>query len=242
MAFSQSFPSTDASTEPWVARPQLALEAIGTEASPIVIIDGFAPDPDSLCAVARQTPLAPLGDYYPGVRGRLPAGYLEQVLPLLSPVLRRVYGFDGKVRVLRSLVSMATSHSSELTLAQRVPHIDGTSGSLIAIIHYLFVGDQGGTAFFRQRSTGIERVSADRHQLFLSAMQADFNRDGEPESGYVGFSSPHFERIGMVEPQYNRAAIYPGNLLHCAALPNDRRLEPSPQSGRLTIATFLETA
>ena len=54
---------------------------------------------------------------------------------------------------------MVTAKPSELRAAQRAPHFDSTDQKYYALLHYLRVPPGTGTAFYRQRSTGIERVT-----------------------------------------------------------------------------------
>ena len=45
---------------------------IGSEAEPLVIIDGFAGDPDGLRAAAAEAAFVSAGQHYPGIRAALP--------------------------------------------------------------------------------------------------------------------------------------------------------------------------
>jgi hypothetical protein len=220
-------------------KPSIEILRIGAEQTPIAIVDNFLADPDGLCRVATEAEFKPLGDYYPGVRCHVPQDYFAATLPVVVPTLKRIFGFSQSARYIRGLFSLATTHSDDLALAQRVPHIDGTEPGLIAVVHYLFKDDLGGTAFYRQRATGFERIDAARHQTFLNALEMDFDRYGKPPPAYIASDSPAFEQICAVEARYNRAVIYPGNQLHCAILPNGKVLEADPAKGRLTVASFL---
>src|SRR5256885_8792614 len=52
---------------------------------------------------------------------------------------------------------MVTTRPSDLSPAQRAPHFDSPDPRYYALLHYLRVPPGSGTAFYRQRSTGIER-------------------------------------------------------------------------------------
>src|SRR3546814_15527958 len=62
----------------------MRVEAIGSEAQPLVILDDFAPDPDALRHFAAAADFAPALNHYPGVRAALPEAYLEAQLPLIA--------------------------------------------------------------------------------------------------------------------------------------------------------------
>ncbi|NJC32942.1 hypothetical protein GGR88_000416 [Sphingomonas jejuensis] len=221
--------------------PRIRLQHVGAEREPVVIVDDFAPDPDALVAAAQQSEFAPLGEFYPGPRVPAPAGYLPSVGAVLAAVLRDGFGFRDRLTVRRALFSLVTTPPASLSLAQRIPHVDAVDPGAIAIVHYLSRAPLGGTGFFRHRATGFEVIDAARRPRFLAALKDDFARHGEPAAAYIDGDTPVFERIGAVDPAFNRAAIYRGSLLHCARVP-DGAVSADPATGRLTIASFLDAA
>lgn len=220
-------------------RPAITVEHIGAEGRPVVVIDGFAPDPERLVADAADLAYKPLGAFYPGGRAPVRPDYFDGLGPMLATIMREVFGAHERLNVDRALYSISSTPPAQLSLAQRIPHIDDVEDGRIAMVHYLTREDLGGTAFYRHRSTGFETVTTDRHRPYLEMLKADFARLGEPEPSYIDSDTPIFERIHLQAPAFNRAVIYPGNLLHCAALPNDRVLPSDPRKGRLTVAGFL---
>ena len=215
------------------------MERLGREGVPLVVIDDFAPDPATLRAEAAASSLSPRGSYYPGVRAPVGPTYLRQVGPLLAAAAKRVFGFAERLAFDRSLFSLTVTPPAALTLAQRLPHIDDVGAGKLAVVHYL-VGDAwGGTRFFRHRTTGFETVDATRHPAYLEALGCDLEVHGEPPPEYIVGATPLFEPIGAVDARFNRAIVYPSNLLHCAAIDNVRPLPNEVATGRLTIASFL---
>lgn len=219
--------------------PSVRLERVGAEAQPVLVIDGFAPDPDRLVEEAASAALSPLGAFYPGVRAAVAPRYFEEVGPLVAAAARKVFGHRERLEVNRTLFSLATTAADALSLPQRIPHIDDTADGKLAIVHFLSRDDLGGTAFFRHRSTGYETIDETRHKRYLAALRADFNRHGEPETGYIAGDTAVFARTAEIRPAWNRALIYRSNLLHCAAIADGARLSADPRHGRLTIASFL---
>jgi Family of unknown function (DUF6445) len=219
--------------------PSVAVERVGHEGQPIVIIDGFAPDPQALVDTAAATHLTPAGEYYPGPRAPAPPEYFTSVGGMVAAAVRKVFGYREHLAVDRALYSLATTPPDQLVLAQRIPHVDSVEPGRIAIVHYLSHADFGGTRFFRHRSTGLETIDASRHRAYLDALAADFAAQGEPPPGYIDEDSALFETIATIRPAWNRAILYRSNLLHCAAIPNDMALPDDPRTGRLTIASFL---
>ncbi|VVS98977.1 conserved hypothetical protein [Sphingomonas sp. EC-HK361] len=219
--------------------PSVSVERVGGEGEPIVVIDNFAPDPDALVDAAAAITLAAAGEFYPGPRAPAPPEYFAQVGGLVAAAVRKVFGYHDHLAVDRALFSLATTDPADLSLAQRIPHVDSVEPGRIAIVHYLSRTDFGGTRFFRHRATGFETIDAVRHRAYLDALAAEFATQGEPPPGYISTDSPLFETIATVPPTWNRAILYRSGLLHCAAIPNDIELPADARTGRLTIASFL---
>jgi hypothetical protein len=219
--------------------PQVRVERIGREGEPIVIVDGFAPDPDRLVAQAGAAPLIGAGGNYPGIRAPVDDRYREEIGPLIAAAARRVFGYRDRRAFDRVLFSLTTTPPEALTLAQRLPHIDAVEPGRLALVHYLGERDWGGTRFFRHRSTGYETIGPDRHRPYLDALAIDLARNGEPGPGYIAGETTLFVPIAHVTARPNRAVLYRSSLLHCAAIDNRHALPADAATGRLTIAAFL---
>ena len=223
-------------------RPSVDVIRVGAEGESLVVIDGFAPDPDRLVNEAEAATLTTLGAYYPGVRAPVGERYCAEIGPLVAGAARRIFGFTRTLAFDRALFSLSVTPPADLALAQRIPHIDDVAPGKLAIVHYLSHADWGGTRFFRHRSTAFETITPTRHRDYLDALADDLRMHGEPAPGYIEGDTAIFADIGHVAPAYNRAVIYRSSLLHCAAISNDRMLPPVPRDGRLTIASFLSAA
>jgi hypothetical protein len=205
----------------------------------VVVVENFAPHPEQLIDAAEPLQFEPMGEYYPGIRAPVTPAYFEGLSPILAPVMREVFGAREKIGFNRALYSIATTRPADLSLAQRIPHIDGVEEGMIAILHYLSHEPYGGTAFYRHRSTGFETVTAARQRTYLDTLRADFARHGEPAPAYIEGDTPIFEQVARYDAVFNRALIYRSSLLHCALLPNAAPLPADVRGGRLTVASFL---
>ena len=123
-------------------------------------------------------------------------------------------------------------------MAQRAPHFDSTDPKYFALLHYLRVPDGSGTAFFRQRSTGIEFVTEANADRFVSTARAEMPKL-PADSGYIHGSNRFFEEIGSVEAIPDRLIIYQGSLLHSGIIPPGMTLSADPRLGRLTANLFV---
>jgi hypothetical protein len=217
----------------------IRVECVGSEREPVVVVENFSPHPERLIADAEALDFAPMGEFYPGIRARVVPSYFEGLAPVLAPVMREVFGQSDRVGFTRALYSIVTTPPGRLTLAQRVPHIDGLEEGMIAILHYLSDEPFGGTAFYRHRSTGFETVDAARHPRYIAALRADFACHGEPPPAYIAGDTPIFEQVARYDAVFNRGLIYRSSLLHCADLPNDTVFPADVRTGRLTVASFL---
>ncbi|MEQ1687251.1 MAG: DUF6445 family protein [Sphingopyxis sp.] len=220
-------------------KPSLRVERIGHEGQPVAIIDNFAPDPDRVRTAALGLSYHAVDGNYPGIRADVPPSYFDGLGAVLVPVIRGLFGSQQRANFIGAYYSLATTPPCDLALQQRIPHIDRPETNQLAIVHYLSHEDQGGTAFYRHRSTGYETVTTERHANYIAALEHDFARHGEPPPSYISGDTELFERVLDVAPLYNRAILFRCCLLHCAMLPNDKGLPTDSANGRLTAVSFV---
>lgn len=221
------------------SQPQITLHRFGSDSVPVVVVDGFARDPDRWKVQANSQVYKVMGDFFPGRRSPVPSAYFEDVGPLLGGILRSAFGCKKHMSVERALYSIVSTPPAQLKLGQRVPHIDNTEPDRFAMVHYLSPEVFEGTAFYRHRSTGFEVITQESHQFFVDRLAQEFSETGVPKAQYIEGDTPLFQQIGRVDYRYNRAVIYPGNLLHCSLTRNDRLHPDDPLTGRLTVAAFM---
>lgn len=222
-----------------MSAPEILARRIGTERQPVAIVDGFHPDPNALRAFAAAAPFGAARNHYPGIRAELPADYFAQVRPALLRVLAGVFDEAGAPGLIDASFSIVTTPPEALSLAQRLPHVDATEAGRIALVHYLSIGDEGGTAFYRHRATGLEALDPVRAPTYRAVLGAELiGRD--PPAGYIAGDTPLFEQTAMVEARFNRAVIYRSAMLHSGAIAPDANLSADPASGRLTVTAFLQ--
>lgn len=218
--------------------PSLTGRRIGKEGEPVVIVDDFAPDLDTLRAAAAASSFTAATTHYPGVRAPVPGDYLKRAHPTLATVFAEAFGMRQTARVINACFAIVTTPRDQLTLEQRLPHIDGTEPGRVAMVHFLSGEDWGGTAFFRHRSTGFETIGPDRAAQYFAALDNDIRRDGAPLADYIRGSTPLFECIAEIAARPNRAIFYRSALLHSGVIPATLPLDPDPATGRLTITGF----
>lgn len=214
------------------------IETIGTEAQPLVILDDFAPDPDRLRSFAQAADFTPALNHFPGVRAALPAAYLATQLPIIAAAAK-AFGRTGPITVVDASFSIVSTPAPDLTIPQRLPHIDAFTEDRIALVHYLSPEDGDGTAFFRHRSTGFETVDETRRDLFFRHLDIEMRHGGVPPPEYVLGDTPLFECLRTEPARYNRALLYRSWNLHSGAISSDNLLAADPGAGRLTVTGFL---
>lgn len=216
----------------------VTIERHGSEDQPVVVIDGFA-DADRFRDDAAFLSFAPIGPHYPGIRAVVAPPLLRGLLERLTPVATRVFG-GAALEVVDAFYSIVTTPPHALAPIQRLPHFDEASPSRLALLHYLSPDESSGTAFYRHRSTGFESIDAARLPTYRAHLDADLRRHGLPDAGYIAGDTPVFARVARYAGRFNRAILYRSNTLHCADLPADLALDPDPETGRLTVNTFLD--
>ena len=218
---------------------------VGESRSPVVVIDGFSGDAEGIARLADGlAPFPPKTDnYYPGVRRVItPAdaaanAHVERTCRDAAQFIAGAFDVDG-FDLLEASFSMVTTPPQSLSPAQRAPHFDSPDPKYYALLHYLRVPPRSGTAFYRQRSTGIEQVTEANLATFVRTAKAELAML-PANSGYIQESDQFFERIGAVEAVPDRLIIYQGSLLHSGVIPPEMPLSADPAVGRLTANIFV---
>lgn len=205
----------------------------------MVVVDDVTGAVDEVVALAAaMAPFPPAGTYYPGLRRSIRASdaaadYVGRLLKTAAPFIGG--GFDAdRFKLLDASFSMVTTDPAALGPPQRAPHFDSTDPGYVAVLHYL--SDTPGTAFYRQRATGIEVVD----NANVGAFVAEAKRVGDGMSGYIHGTTPDYEQIGLVEGRRDRLAIYRGSMLHSGIIAPGMNFSSDPRLGRLTTNIFIQ--
>lgn len=220
-------------------RPEL--HRFGTGAHPVVVVDGVSGNPGAVVEIAAR--LAPFGraaNYYPGLRriirreDEAADAYVVATLQGVAPFIAGAFDVDA-FDLIEASFSIVTDAPERLSPAQRAPHFDSTDPDHLAVLHYLGGTAGTGTAFFRQRATGIEAVDEGNLARFVETAR----RESPRLAGYVAGSNTFFEQIGAVQAVQDRLIVYQGRLLHSGVIPPDFTFHADPDRGRLTANFFL---
>jgi Family of unknown function (DUF6445) len=224
-----------------VGRHGLEVHRHGTEQQPVIVIDEYLTDPYTLIEIAANGPaFAPLGPYYPGIRQPFPDASLPEIIAPLDRICTQFFGYDSPPDLRECSFSLVTTPPADLMPIQRLPHFDSLEFGRIAALLFLCDGDHhGGTAFYRQRSTGFETVDAGRYGQFADALQRDVGVHGLPAADYIADDNPMYETLAVHGAKFNRMLIYASATLHSGRIPHDFRFSPDPRKGRLTVNAFL---
>ena len=217
------------------------LHRFGQSLQPVVTVDGITGDSAAAVAIAgRLAPFPASRTYYPGLRRIVTEAdadafaYVCHLLETAAPFIGG--GFDAdRFDLLEASFSIVTALPSVLTPAQCTPHFDSTDPNYIALLHYLADTPGSGTAFYRQRSTGIELVDDANHATFVAAAKAE----SADLAGYTNASNAHFEQTGRIDAMPDRLVIYRGAMLHSGVIPDDMNFSADPRRGRLTANLFI---
>ena len=216
----------------------------GDTQTPVVVIDDFSSALEHILDIADE--LAPYPrhtNYYPGLRRIFTAAdtaanaYVEETCERAAPFIADAFDFDG-FDLVEASFSMVTLQPTELTPPQRAPHFDTTDQKDLALLHFLRAPGDTGTAFFRQRATGIERVTEYNVSVYVPVAEAQIPQL-PAGSGYFHGSDEFYEQIGAVDAVPDRMIIFQGSLLHSGIVPPDMPLTGDPRQGRLTSNIFI---
>jgi hypothetical protein len=221
------------------------LRRVGKEQNPVVVIDEFTGRLREILEIAEG--LAPYpalsGNYYPGLRRIIQRAdaeayaYVEQLCEAAGPFIAGAFDIEG-FTLTEASFSIVTTAPADLSPPQRAPHFDSTDPKHYALLHYLRVPKGSGTAFYRQRSTDIERITEANVARFVTTAEREaalLPRD----SGYISDSDEYFEQVAAVEAVPDRLLIYQGGLLHSGIIPDGMSFSPDPREGRLTANVFV---
>jgi hypothetical protein len=213
---------------------------IGQENAPLLVIDNLLADADQFAELAATKVFGDVDSFYPGVRAKAPLSYQQCLLELLSTEL--IAYFELGVRALRFTAchfSLVTTQPENLTHLQRIPHIDSVESDELALIHYLFKADMGGTAFYRHRNTGYEVIDSSRRLEYFNRVEVEKDGPDSPAHAYINGDTPLYEQIARQDGVFNRLLVYRRNSLHSGCIGPDFVATADPRKGRLSVNGFL---
>jgi hypothetical protein len=215
---------------------------IGSEGEPLLKVDGFLSGADSLKEHAiRSNQFTKADTFYPGIRMPISINYTMAIAKNFQGYIEGLFGLQlSKVKRAASRYSIVTSLPESLDLRQRIPHFDAPSRHSLAMIHYLCDGADSGTALYRHKESSFEYVDEKRNSQYLQNIDRQFANPLDHPQGYICGDTENFEMLQSFPAVYNRMLMYRGSSLHSGVIRPDYNFDPSPQTGRLTITTFLE--
>lgn len=217
----------------------------GRSSEPVIVVENALVDPEAAIEQAARLGFEPADEGrggYPGVRAKAPRPLAEMLVEGAMPLVERAFGLGpASLSGVDASFSIVTAPPDALHPLQRIPHIDTRDPRRIAILLHLGRGGVGGTAFFRQDSTGLEQVSPETFESYYTARRAEVARL-QPGGGYPGPDTPGYSETAHFEARFNRLLIYRSCSIHSGTVPSDAGLSADPRSGRLTVNVFLDFA
>jgi hypothetical protein len=211
----------------------------------VVIVDNFMTEPETMveyAALQRGDFLDSAGNYYPGPELPLTGRFVSSVqeaflLHARTPLrARRVLGTACRL-------SLATRYPEQLLPGQRMPHRDSYDlepmEGVGAMVLYLFKDERlGGTSFFKPKVPPVE-ITALLRELRRMELAGESPVSAKPPTFAIA-SDDHFEKVLTIEPRFNRAIFYNGQLFHSGHLAVPELLVDDPAVGRLTVNAFFK--
>ncbi|MFT6899008.1 MAG: hypothetical protein ACJA13_003439 [Paraglaciecola sp.] len=220
----------------------ISVVRIGHEQSPLIVIDDFVTAPELLLEYAQTGEgfHNAQSDFYPGVQKKLPALYATIVHNWVIKYLAETAQLPliSHASISFCALSVANQDPDSLLPIQRIPHFDTCNSQQWAMVHYLCDESFGGTGFFRHISSGFECIIPQRQKRYQRLLEDEASTKGLPQPGYLQGNSELFKMIYTVPLKYNRALLYPSNLLHSGLI--QQWQSKCPWAGRLTANSFCQ--
>lgn len=215
---------------------------VGNDQQELVRVDAYMQGVDTLKQYAIEKNSFAIADsFYPGVRMDIPDTYIIEFVRNFHNIIRDFFELDlRKIKKAVSKYSMVTFKPEDLNLMQRIPHFDAPTRESLAVIHYLCDAPDSGTSLYRHRKTGYEYIDRGRYDNYVESIQSQYSDPKLRPSGYMCGSNEDYEEIASFQAEYNRLIMYRGSSLHSGIIRPDYNFDPNPETGRLTVTSFIE--
>jgi hypothetical protein len=230
---------------PFALNPHAAVEThrIGHEGEPVLVLDGVMRRPQALVDYAATEvlfePSARYRSGYPGLLGPAPLNYVGDLVGALRPLIEDAFGLEAVTPARAQCnFSLVTLRPEELSLEQRLPHVDRVDPLQFAILHFLCDEGFGGTGFYRHRATGFESLTAERDSPHREALAREL-ADAPPPAAYVTGDTALYARTAVFEAKFDRVIVYRSRVFHSGQIRPGDPLSADPRQGRLTSNIFL---
>ena len=215
---------------------------VGNDQQELVRVDNYMQGADTLIedAVSRNN-FAVADSFYPGIRMDISDAYIIQFVRNFHHIIQDFFKLDlRRIKKAASKYSIVTFSPEKLKLMQRIPHFDAPTRNSLAVIHYLSDAPNSGTSLYRHRETGYEYIDPLRIENYKHNLEKQFDEPSKHPSGYIHKSTETYEEIASHKAVYNRLLMYRGSSLHSGIIKPDYNFDPSPETGRLTVTSFIE--
>jgi hypothetical protein len=210
-----------------------------------VIIDDFMLEPEALVGYAANNHAHfrdVAGNYYPGPELPLAGTFAARVQDAFLQHVRTPLK-ARRILDMKSRLSLVTRRPEDLLPGQRLPHRDFTGlpagVGVGAMVLYLFQDERfGGTSFFRPKVREQE-ITALLDDLRRREQAGETSAPDVPPTFAIA-SSRYFEKVLTVEPRYNRAIFYNGEIFHSGHIHMPELMVNDPRRGRLTVNAFFQ--
>ena len=215
---------------------------IGADQQELMRVDSYIQGAEILRqdAIARND-FAVADSFYPGVRMSISDAYIIGLVRNFQGIIGDFFGLDlRKIKSAASKFSIVTFKPQDLKPMQRIPHFDAPSRNSLAVIHYLCDAPDSGTGFFRHSETGYEYIDNSRFGNYQASLMSRLQDPARQPKGYISGGTEDYSEIVSHTAVYNRLLMYRGSSLHSGIIGPDYNFDPSPETGRLTVTSFIQ--
>jgi hypothetical protein len=217
---------------------------IGADQQELMRVDSYMQGAEILRqdAIARNS-FAVADSFYPGVRMSISDAYIIGLVRNFQTIIGDFFNLDLRsIKSAASKFSMVTTQPQNLTPMQCVPHFDAPSRNSLAVIHYLCDAPSSGTGFYRHNATDYEYIDKPRFDKYQKSLMTRLQDPARQPAGYICGGTEDYSELARHTAVYNRLLMYRGSSLHSGIIGPDYNFDPSPETGRLTVTSFIRFA
>lgn len=225
--------------------PDFKVEIVHLESEneDVIVVDNFLKSIEPIVHFANHVaylePVGSDGTLFPGKRDIMPEPYYRVFKQLIASLqASNLFNHGQKALYLhRCKLSLVTQNATELSLLQRIPHIDSTDDNTFAAVHYISGKASNGTSIYRYIPENLIKITEKNQHLFRDIIKQTKSNESQHQ-GFLNSNTVLFEQVINIKAKPNRIVLYKSNLLHCANLDNNDNYTSNIKNGRLSISSF----
>lgn len=204
---------------------------IGKEKTPVLVVDGFWQTPELLGDLVAA---GMVGRPYDALQRQVAAVFARQLILLLQQHLEQEV---AAVKLMPDELWLAIASG---LAEEQLPRTQSDVGYRYQLLSFMTRNPADGVKFHRHRKTGFETIGQPQLARYRQVLQAQRMAGGTSVIAATQGGNDVFESTHCVPAWYNRAVIFPANLLHSNVCSNQS--QPTMATENFILMATLELA